>query len=411
MGLQEIREVEDKLTSILGYLFMEELIEQKKSLIGRSNDVVDFEDILCNVAPSVMEKMNSELGRPISDEEVKCAVFQMHPTKAPVPDGRLISDNYLVASEVAHYMHKRVSRLNGHMALKLDISKAYDRLEWKFLEVIMRSMGFSPRWIHMIMMCVSTVTYSFKLNGDPVGKSKNEAFPHVKDRLWKKLQGVGLVELPESGDAYKDNGSSARYFPNTEFLNALINANGSYVWRSIANARQVIVKGHRWQVGDGENINIWHDNWLPRDSYFKVLSHLPVNWDNEATVDKLIVSHSWQWNVKLLQKEIVSADRDSVSISASLPNDVTTAIQSSSSGSELCLMVFSMLWKNMNYVSKLGVGWVKCNFDDAWVQHEMRGGYGVVLQNHEGDLIVVATGFSGSGMTSSTFEAELFTAR
>lgn len=37
--------------------------------------------------------------------------------------GRLISDNSLVASEIAHYMHKKASGRNGVMALKLDISK------------------------------------------------------------------------------------------------------------------------------------------------------------------------------------------------------------------------------------------------------------------------------------------------
>lgn len=41
----------------------------------------------------------------------------------------LIFDNYLVAAEVAHYMHKRSSESNGLMALKLDFSKAYDHVE------------------------------------------------------------------------------------------------------------------------------------------------------------------------------------------------------------------------------------------------------------------------------------------
>ena len=55
------------------------------------------------------------------------------------------------------------------MALKLDISKAYARTEWSFLEQMMRKLGFAKGWISIVMMCVTTVTYSFKLNGEPVG--------------------------------------------------------------------------------------------------------------------------------------------------------------------------------------------------------------------------------------------------
>lgn len=71
--------------------------------------------------------------------------------------------------KVAYYIHKRLSGMNGLMTLKLDISKAYDRLERKFLEAIMERMSFSPTWVYMTMLCVSTMTYSFKLNGEPVG--------------------------------------------------------------------------------------------------------------------------------------------------------------------------------------------------------------------------------------------------
>ena len=55
------------------------------------------------------------------------------------------------------------------MALKLDMSKAYDRVEWRFLEKILLRMGFQESWVAMIMQCVSIVTYSILINGKPKG--------------------------------------------------------------------------------------------------------------------------------------------------------------------------------------------------------------------------------------------------
>jgi hypothetical protein len=57
----------------------------------------------------------------------------------------------------------------GFMGIKLDMSKAYDRVEWKFLEAVMRKLGFKDRWINLVMSCVRAVTYSVVINGNPVG--------------------------------------------------------------------------------------------------------------------------------------------------------------------------------------------------------------------------------------------------
>ena len=80
-----------------------------------------------------------------------------------------VMDNVLVAFETLHYLKRKTQGKLGYMALKLDMSKTYDRVEWIFLEKVTRHLGFANSLIKIIMSCMSTVSYAILLNGQPVG--------------------------------------------------------------------------------------------------------------------------------------------------------------------------------------------------------------------------------------------------
>ncbi|XP_041011360.1 uncharacterized protein LOC121255147 [Juglans microcarpa x Juglans regia] len=72
-----------------------------------------------------------------------------------------------MAFETMHTMTNLLKGREGHMALKLGMSKAYDRLDWSFLVVVMTKLGFVKKWVDIIMRCVTLVSYSILINGIP----------------------------------------------------------------------------------------------------------------------------------------------------------------------------------------------------------------------------------------------------
>ena len=82
---------------------------------------------------------------------------------------RLITNLVLVVHELMNHINRKKKGRNGEMALKLDMSKAYDLVEWGCLQQIMVKLGFHERWISLVMRCVSSVTYAVRINDQPCG--------------------------------------------------------------------------------------------------------------------------------------------------------------------------------------------------------------------------------------------------
>jgi ribonuclease HI len=84
-----------------------------------------------------------------------------------------------------------------------------------------------------------------------------------------------------------------RYFPNTDFLSAGKPRSASFTWRSILFGRELLKKGIRWGIGDGESVKIMTDNWIPghQQGTIKPLTPIP----STAKVRYLMNEHGNGW--------------------------------------------------------------------------------------------------------------------
>ncbi|XP_021736509.1 uncharacterized protein LOC110703057 [Chenopodium quinoa] len=407
--------------------------------------------------------------------------------------GRLITDNALIALELFHTMKNRSQSRKGSIALKLDMSKAYDRVEWGFLRKLLLTMDAFSHMLHnkvhqgelhgvkasrsgpaishllfaddsllfaratrqecevivdilnryevasglkinfeksevsfsrgvsteqqeelMGILKMRTVDRHSKYLGIPtiVGRSKKAIFGALLDRIWKKLQGwkekllsrvgkeillksviqaiptylMGVYKFPSSviqsirsamakffwgsgarrkihwkswdvmctpkcvgGMGFKDlevfniallgkqawrlvwkdesllgRVMSAKYYPNSSFLDSYLGVSRSFSWRRIWSAKALLKEGLIWRIGNGSTVNIWKDPWVADENGMYITSAAVEGLNN---VNELVDFSKMEWGEDLISSVFNERDTKcilSIPLGAQTSKDVIT---------------------------------------------------------------------------------------
>ncbi|XP_039165581.1 uncharacterized protein LOC120291875 [Eucalyptus grandis] len=116
---------------------------------------------LCNFAYKIISKVLANRLKPWLGDLISVE-------QAAFVSGRQIQDNVLVVQEVIHQFKTRKRKRNFNALLKLDMQKAYDKVEWDFLLDYLLTLGFHPSWVRLVMQCITTTSFSINITISPL---------------------------------------------------------------------------------------------------------------------------------------------------------------------------------------------------------------------------------------------------
>ncbi|KAL0442158.1 UNVERIFIED_CONTAM: hypothetical protein Sradi_0154700 [Sesamum radiatum] len=219
---------------------------------------------LCNVIMRITTKCIANRLKPLLDKIIT-------PTQSAFVPSRLITDNILIAFEINHFIKNKTWGKTGHIALKLDISKAYDKVEWNFLrQVYGKASGQEINLENFVIVFSKNTADNLRTDiseglgirqaekhekylGLPsvVGRSRKAIFSSLRVKVWKKISSSGEKQLSQADKEI--------------LIKVVIQAIPTYAMGVFRLPEGLIrdIEGYRWCIGDGKRARIWIDPWIP----------------------------------------------------------------------------------------------------------------------------------------------------
>ncbi|XP_074289279.1 uncharacterized protein LOC141614432 [Silene latifolia] len=146
-----------------------------EALLGIAGHTTTVCASVVHQGPICNSEHHSILMAPVTKKEIKEAFFSIPNHKAPGLDGfssAFFKDSWSVVGDedlVRLYNRKVVS---PRCLMKIDLKKAYDSVHWDFVEQMLIALNFPTNFIHLVMICVRTASYTLVLNGENFGYFK-----------------------------------------------------------------------------------------------------------------------------------------------------------------------------------------------------------------------------------------------
>ncbi|XP_026399016.1 uncharacterized protein LOC113294854 [Papaver somniferum] len=272
--------------------------------------------------------------------------------------GRSIQEQIILASELVNGMRKK--RRGGNVALKLDISQAYNSVNWQFLFQVLSKYGFSTSWCQWLQTLYESAKISVMINGGPqgffsVGRGLRQGSGQIINKTKSKLfiDGTSVVRKNQIKDLMQ---MELSHFPD-KYLGVIL-APGKFkvstVWTMVEmiqkklaswkgkllsfQDRVVLIKSVlcsillynmavykwpssvikwawsslkdniKWCIGNGNNINVWFDNWIGDTPLIeKVGMHDYAKNNLSMKVSQLIQNN--QWNIPSELQQMITSMR------------------------------------------------------------------------------------------------------